>query len=343
MTEDPAARTTTRESGTPPAVGTGGGPVSTWDEPAAEVAAAPAEAAGASEGPPAEGPAAQPPETAEVAEEPGDEAAEGPADAPAAAEDRGADGDAAGNAAADAENAVVASAEQVEGSRARLLRLAVGAAQVLALWVLTWPSAALSAAPSLDPSFRWGLQQAFVEGRRFGTEIVFTYGPLGFLSFPELYFTLPTFLSIAARSVLMFAGCGFVLWAVRRVVPNRVVAFLVAYGLVALTLTPLVAYLPETICALLVSGSLAVVLGGELGSRRRVTVLVGIGATAALLALMKLNTGVTAGLVGSLAAVSLASGRAWRPLARLRDLATFLLAGLATFLLGWLVSRCCKS
>lgn len=62
--------------------------------------------------------------------------------------------------------------------------------------VLTWPVSSLD--PNLLPE-AWpvGLHLAAVEGLRFGHDIVFTYGPLGFLAFPVLVTTATGLASVA--------------------------------------------------------------------------------------------------------------------------------------------------
>lgn len=54
---------------------------------------------------------------------------------------------------------------------------------------LMWPIASLAPVNSLDASWQAGLHMAAKRGIPFGTEIAFTYGPLGFLNVPQAYFT----------------------------------------------------------------------------------------------------------------------------------------------------------
>jgi len=55
---------------------------------------------------------------------------------------------------------------------------------VVAIWKLPWPIS--YAQGGLDPSWLIGINWAFLRNLQFGTELVFTYGPLGFLEFPGL-------------------------------------------------------------------------------------------------------------------------------------------------------------
>ena len=52
------------------------------------------------------------------------------------------------------------------------------------LTILAWPIANLPATATLDGSWQIALHLAAGSGLRHGVEIVFTYGPLGFLGFP---------------------------------------------------------------------------------------------------------------------------------------------------------------
>lgn len=68
---------------------------------------------------------------------------------------------------------------------ARLDRPAVFCAAVFAIAVGVMPDPVRPAMPGLDPSWQWLLNQA-AGTEAFGGEVVFTYGPLGFLLFPQL-------------------------------------------------------------------------------------------------------------------------------------------------------------
>ena len=56
----------------------------------------------------------------------------------------------------------------------------------LVLFVVTWPVGSLAPVPGLDYSFVAGLHMAAHEHLQFGTQVVGTYGPLGFLAYPVL-------------------------------------------------------------------------------------------------------------------------------------------------------------
>lgn len=67
--------------------------------------------------------------------------------------------------------------------RGWLIDVAVG----LAIGLLTWPIASMEPDAGIDASWVTGLHVAARERLAFGDDIVFTFGPLGFLGFPEPY------------------------------------------------------------------------------------------------------------------------------------------------------------
>jgi hypothetical protein len=84
---------------------------------------------------------------------------------------------------------------------------------------VTWPI--VSIAPASGPDLSWiaGLYMAGAEGLQFGTEIVFTYGPLGFLQVPVLYdggMWVGAFLFQAAMHAMVAIS---LLWVARRALP----------------------------------------------------------------------------------------------------------------------------
>ena len=73
---------------------------------------------------------------------------------------------------------------------------------VVALFTL--PLSLRGVGAGLDPSWQVGLQLAAVNGFVFGRDVLFTYGPLGFLMFPMLFSKWAWFLSITVRDVIHF-------------------------------------------------------------------------------------------------------------------------------------------
>jgi hypothetical protein len=66
-------------------------------------------------------------------------------------------------------------------------RSLIDAAVGLAIGLVTWPIASMAPDVGIDASWVTGLHVAARERLAFGDEIVFTFGPLGFLGFPEPY------------------------------------------------------------------------------------------------------------------------------------------------------------
>jgi hypothetical protein len=102
--------------------------------------------------------------------------------------------------------------------------------QALLLTALIWPlrPSVLSPCSGLDCSWQGVLARSAVAGTPFGTHLVFSYGPLGFLTVPALYSTRTTFLSIAFLLGVMYGTSLLVLDGLRQHV-RPLVAFVLAY------------------------------------------------------------------------------------------------------------------
>jgi hypothetical protein len=100
----------------------------------------------------------------------------------------------------------------VELKRVALSTPLLGA--VIAL--LTWSFVGLTPAPGLDPSWVEGLYMAAARGLDAGTQIVFTYGPLGFLDFPGAFEIGLGRLAFAWSALLHLVLCIVLLWPARR-------------------------------------------------------------------------------------------------------------------------------
>lgn len=98
---------------------------------------------------------------------------------------------------------------------------------VVLLTLFTWPFGIGPVGASLDFSWIAGLYMAADEGRDFGTEIVYTFGPLGFLAWPS-----PWIGSLAVLSfgywILIYGGLIAVLtWSLSRTIGLLAAAFVV--------------------------------------------------------------------------------------------------------------------
>ncbi|HEU4736330.1 MAG TPA: hypothetical protein VFS48_04800, partial [Solirubrobacterales bacterium] len=137
------------------------------------------------------------------------------------------------------------------------------------LAVLTWPFPNLTPTYGLDPSWVAGLYMAGEWGLDAGTEIVFSYGPLGFLGLPNFFEIWPGRLAFVWSALVQVAFCTALLWGSRR-----------AFGLVlGLVLTGLVAANPIGDQILIAAATVgAAALLGEWSARARLWLAVGAGA-----------------------------------------------------------------
>ncbi len=173
-----------------------------------------------------------------------------------------------------------------------LSSLAIG----LVIGVLTWPSstASLTVRGGLDPSWHTTLAMAAHDGMPFGTHIVFTFGPLGFLVDQGLRYQWTTIASIIFNLAMSTAVLGVLVWSLRRTVP-LIVAVVVTYAVAAATFragNPIEVGLALVLfaCVALLNRNgdptprwAWVVLGGAFSVLSMVKVSLGIGIAAALI------------------------------------------------------------
>ena len=88
----------------------------------------------------------------------------------------------------------------------------------VALALLTWPKGIADPGVGLDFSWIAGLYMAVDEGKHFGTEVVFTYGPLGFLAWPVLWFSWLPVLAYLHFCVIYFSFTAILTWSLNRTV-----------------------------------------------------------------------------------------------------------------------------
>jgi hypothetical protein len=204
------------------------------------------------------------------------------------------------------------------------LKKAMGSLPFLGLVValFTWPSFPLTPSPGLDASWGAGLYMAAREGLVFGREIVFTYGPLGFLSVPSFWYLGLGLGAFAYSSLLHIAACTLVLWVAGRFL-DRFAAVIVAILACSFLGSPLV------VIALLASAAIA--LGQATPKLERLFPVL-IGALGAFAFLVKVNFGVEILLLGGIALL----GVPWR--VSLRRLAEFIGAFAVSLALLWLIA-----
>ena len=89
------------------------------------------------------------------------------------------------------------------GVRLTLGELAIGAV----IGLLTWPVATEPPKTGIDPSWVVGLHLAARHGLAFGHDILFTFGPLGFLGYPQPYLASTSGLALGFVAAVHVAGC----------------------------------------------------------------------------------------------------------------------------------------
>lgn len=88
----------------------------------------------------------------------------------------------------------------------------------IALALATWPLSFVLPGAGLDFSWMAGLYMAVNEGRHFGTEVVFTYGPLGFLAWPGLWVSWLGVLAYLYFCLIYFGFTAILTWSLNRTV-----------------------------------------------------------------------------------------------------------------------------
>lgn len=150
--------------------------------------------------------------------------------------------------------------------------------------LLAWPVGFGTPAPGLDPSWVSGLYMAVHDGKDFGRDVVFTFGPLGFLAWPQLWFSWLAVLAYAYSATIYLAFAVTFTWLLSRSISLAaagVVTFLYLVALLDLGEAPLL---------LAVGWSFAAMRSDR--SPAAVTVLVvGGGLLSAIEPLVKLSVG----------------------------------------------------
>jgi hypothetical protein len=189
------------------------------------------------------------------------------------------------------------------------------------LFGISWPVSSLAPQAGLDFSFAAGLHMAAHEHLHFGTQIVATYGPLGFLRYPFLYYTW------TARLALLYTGgvhlllCLTLIWALRRMLP-LLIAVALAWVAVSIMVTE-----PESALVVVIVWLIEYLRTGSSTLVKRAFPVIA-GVVGGLEVLVKLNTGTTIAIL-ALVAILINNRRQWRPIA------VFLGSFVATFLIAW--------
>lgn len=151
--------------------------------------------------------------------------------------------------------------------------------------LLGWRTGMHPPAPGLDPSWNSGLAMAVRDGFGFGREIVFSYGPLGFLQSPYIWYGDLGVLAFLFSALVYVCFCVALVLALRRSLP------LIASAVIAFLLIGVLPLLEQALL-LAVICSLAL-LAEERSARTRDAFIVLTASFAAIEALVKLSTGPT--------------------------------------------------
>jgi hypothetical protein len=174
------------------------------------------------------------------------------------------------------------------------------------------------------------LHMAAHQGRNFGSDLVYTYGPLGFLAVPNLFYRDTGTLAFVTSAGMYVAVLSLIAARLTRTVG---VAATASLTLLAATVGLRSLRLPELTEAAALLLSAPLVLGGEL----TVPLAVGLAALAGFSLLGKLSTGV---LVLALVVIAIVCGVAGLGAPRRRPVAgAALAAGVLTFLGLWILAR----
>jgi hypothetical protein len=187
--------------------------------------------------------------------------------------------------------------------------------------LLAWHVGMHSAGIGLDASWNAGLTMAVHDGLQFGREIVFSYGPLGFLQSPFVYYSGLGVVAFLFTAALYLCFCIALVRALARVLPLFVAAllgFLVVGALPLIEQPPLLAVLA------------AMAMLERERPQRAVDAFLFAGATyAAVEALVKLSTGPIIAGVFLVALIGMRAGRA--------RIAGFVVLLLAEIVVLWLL------
>jgi hypothetical protein len=196
---------------------------------------------------------------------------------------------------------------------------AVGIVVALICWRLSFGLPAIG----VDGSWIGGLYMAAHDGRNFGTEIVFTYGPLGFLAFPDLWYGDLAALAFVYGAAIYFAFSCTLVWALNRSLGKLGAAVV---GFVFLATAPDLEQLP-----LVLAAAWALAAMQEERPRWAMNLLVFGGASlSAIESLVKLSVGPPIFLI---CLIALAGARARR-----RQWMSFLGVALGELIVLWLLT-----
>jgi hypothetical protein len=226
----------------------------------------------------------------------------------------------AGRVSASAQRLVASGAARVRAATPDLANTAAWVTASLALLLFGWSANAMVTQGGLDPSWHAALHVAAHQDLTFGSELVFTYGPLGFLSAPEFWYGDTGTLALIYKTLFRLA-LGIALYvAARRTYGAPIgllLALVVAGTIQGETTIPVVAFVV-----------LALVLQRNRADRLSLGVAGAAGALAGLELLVKLSLGIELTALAVVFALAV-------PADRVRHLGLVAGGMTAALLVGW--------
>jgi hypothetical protein len=184
----------------------------------------------------------------------------------------------------------VADRRRGNAAASRLLRVLSSSWLIgVVIVVLSWQPLVVTPAPGFDASWNIALQMAAVERLHFGTDILFTYGPLGFLRVPLIAYTWPAVLGAIYLFAVRLALATSIVWIARRRF-GLAIAIVLAYVTVAVTGSDLSSHGPAQTVPLVFIWCAVAIAEPESAMSRHI-VLFGGGVLSAVEVLAKLNEG----------------------------------------------------
>jgi len=211
---------------------------------------------------------------------------------------------------------------ELAGTRVSALEVLIGSA----IAVVTWPIADAPVKIGIDTSWIVGLHLAVRQGLQFGQDIAFTFGPLGFLGWPEPYVAWTSAAALAFVALIHLTACLTFVHLVRQSVGLPVATVLVL--MVAFTFPWIAGW---RLLGILVFVAVAAALYRRSTRPSGLPLAVGLGVVIGIAALGKLNIAAVALAIATIGVVATAR----RPG---MSLAAFLSSGVLAFVASWLLA-----
>jgi hypothetical protein len=193
---------------------------------------------------------------------------------------------------------------RVKWREVALVPVLLAAALVALVALVSWPvSGTMHPQTDQDGAWQIALRQALHDGTDYGPDLLFTYGPLGFLSQPLLVYPWSARLAFAWAGLTQLVLVATLLWGLRHAFRFWMVASLFAIPLAAALGGSEVS---EVVIAFI--GAVALV-GGRVERGAAQAAALGLGALAGVMLLLKLNTGVTVAALGVVAVAAVPAPR----------------------------------